>query len=205
MGGTVGSSQIWNRYSYVRNKPLNCFDPNGRDVYYATEKLQRFYEKAAKRNWRVRRTLSLYGPGSGRDLYIKIGKTGTRKTGTLRAGYFKPLEAVHTATTKEMQAAWDDAKANNKDPDAAAVKVHKDSLKITKAEIVLTPTATNFQKLHELGHADHAANDPIGYEEAAQEAAEMDDDAYKQSPSEDYADTYAYEAEKKEPDEPQSQ
>jgi len=30
VGGTVGSSQSWNRYSYVRNNPLAFVDPDGR-------------------------------------------------------------------------------------------------------------------------------------------------------------------------------
>jgi len=30
IGGTVGSSQSWNRYSYVRNNPLTLIDPDGR-------------------------------------------------------------------------------------------------------------------------------------------------------------------------------
>jgi RHS repeat-associated protein len=29
VGGTVGSSQSWNRYSYVRNNPITMVDPNG--------------------------------------------------------------------------------------------------------------------------------------------------------------------------------
>jgi RHS repeat-associated protein len=29
VGGTVGSSQSWNRYSYVRNNPVIMIDPNG--------------------------------------------------------------------------------------------------------------------------------------------------------------------------------
>jgi hypothetical protein len=31
VGGSVGSSQSWNRYSYVKNSPLMLVDPNGED------------------------------------------------------------------------------------------------------------------------------------------------------------------------------
>ena len=34
VGGTIGSSQSWNRYSYVRNNPITRFDPDGlTDIY----------------------------------------------------------------------------------------------------------------------------------------------------------------------------
>jgi len=36
IGGTVGSSQSWNRYSYVLNNPLSLIDPDGRDIEVAT-------------------------------------------------------------------------------------------------------------------------------------------------------------------------
>ena len=45
VGGEVGSSQSWNRYSYVQNNPLSKVDPDGRadqfilDYYYATKDL----------------------------------------------------------------------------------------------------------------------------------------------------------------------
>jgi RHS repeat-associated protein len=32
VGGTVDSSQSWNRYSYVRNNPIRAIDPNGEDL-----------------------------------------------------------------------------------------------------------------------------------------------------------------------------
>jgi len=33
VGGSVGSSQSWNRYSYVENNPIVMVDPRGEDGY----------------------------------------------------------------------------------------------------------------------------------------------------------------------------
>lgn len=42
VGGTVGSSQSWNRYSYVLNEPVGLIDPDGRDVELANRPVQDF-------------------------------------------------------------------------------------------------------------------------------------------------------------------
>ena len=36
VGGTVGSSQSWNRYSYVINNPVKLLDPDGRELRLGT-------------------------------------------------------------------------------------------------------------------------------------------------------------------------
>jgi uncharacterized protein RhaS with RHS repeats len=39
-GGSVGSSQSWNRYSYVLNNPLNLVDPDGEESYLVSRPLE---------------------------------------------------------------------------------------------------------------------------------------------------------------------
>lgn len=75
---------------------------------------------------------------------------------------------------------------------------------VTRAAIVLGPAATANSKLHELGHVDQALRAPGDFREQAAEARKATSaDEYRESASEVYAEYFAYEAAKKDPDGPQ--
>jgi len=50
VGGEVGSSQSWNRYSYVRNNPSNLLDPTGEAVFATGEELKEVGDAVVKRD-----------------------------------------------------------------------------------------------------------------------------------------------------------
>jgi uncharacterized protein RhaS with RHS repeats len=49
VGGRIGSSQSWNRYSYVENKPTGFVDPDGRHLYKSGAIVVGFFSKTLKR------------------------------------------------------------------------------------------------------------------------------------------------------------
>ncbi len=198
VGGKVGSSQSWNRYSYTENNPINGRDPNGLDVIYENKQDRKFFERAAARNSMVRRTLGRFAPGSGRDLVIKrVQDAGQRHTG-------KEVAATTTIDAKygdpgnpEVQAAMVAAYQGEKTDEAglaAMDKVQRNMGDVTKATISIGPKADSFDKLHELGHVDHATTDLGNYLDAAAEAEVMSDSEYEISHSETVADNYATDA-----------
>ncbi len=170
-------------------------DLDGREVTYGSPKLQVFYENAAERNSSVRATLDAYGDGSGRDLHIGYGDPGSRDTGTANAGVFS-VKMTNTATSEEQVAAWE-AAGGGEAGTKAADKVWDDSFGPYEAMIVLSKRTTKRQKLHELGHADHAVKDPRGHLRSANDAEGMSDADYKKSESETVANEYARAAARK--------
>jgi RHS repeat-associated protein len=195
IGGKIGSSQSWNRYAYAENNPVNGRDPDGLDVIYENKKDKKFFEKAAARNSMVRRTLDRFAPGSGRDLLIRrVKDAGQRRTGTQNAATATIAHREGDPGDPAVQAAMVAAYQGEKTDEAglaAMEKTQRDMGEVTGATINIGPQAGEFEKLHELGHVDHATTDLGDYLDAAAEAEAMSDSNYEISHSENVADNYA--------------
>ena len=71
------------------------------------------------------------------------------------------------------------------------------------AKVVLGPKADNQDKLHELGHLDQALRDPEGFIRDSEEAEKATSEKeYKESRSEVYADTFADDTKRNQPEPP---
>jgi RHS repeat-associated protein len=196
------TSQRWNRYMYAAGDPVRLIDPNGRDVFYDNAKDRKFFERRADKNWKVRRTLAYFGPGTGRDLFIKRGDPGDRKTGKELVGSAQPEIDLLPGYDAKMRQVYDQTKGDHATKAAAADKVYDASFYVKRAVITLGPGADNSTRLHELGHVNQAIDAPLVYQAQAEEAENMSDADYQGSASEDSANTYMEEAKKNEPDEP---
>jgi RHS repeat-associated protein len=199
---SLGSAQRWNRYAYAVGSPLAFVDLDGRDISYANDKDRRFYERAARRNWRARRVLEAFAPGTGNMLKVERGDPGKHGNGTPRAAATK-VTTGQPPTQQEMIQAYDEA-GGGAAGDAAANELYEYNVGRVEATIVLGPEASDHQKLHELGHVNHALENPEEFHRQAEEAnSAATDKEYRETPSEQYAEDFALSAKKKDPEPPE--
>jgi hypothetical protein len=180
-------------YAYVQNNPIKFLDLDGREISYSTEKDRKFYEKAAKKNSRVRRLLAAFGPGTNRDLEIRRGNPGSHQGGFDRVAFTK-VGIGRQASQTAMISAFDGAGGGVAGTAAAETVFETAANDVTGAVITLGSRATGNDKLHELGHLEQALLFPQEFLEQAEEAGRaVTVEAYNETLSEIYAEAFANE------------
>jgi RHS repeat-associated protein len=162
----TGRPQKWNRFSYVVNNPMIFADPNGREeVVFLDDRAKALFVRLEARNPGVRTTLNRYRQKGSQDLHIGFGDAG-----------IDPI-------SKENRKGVFDSKLDVSSYDYAAMPV-QDSSSILEATgkyiIGASPTGPAILILdseelpansklerqvaiHEVGHAESAAVDPVRY------------------------------------------
>lgn len=161
--------QRWNRYAYGRNNPLKYVDPDGREVTYANAQLQTFFGFLSARSASVRGTLGLFtGPGKP-DLFIQQADAGKDIDGTENAGVFSTSSKNYGVdyTGKEDQIRPGMTAEQIEDLGAWSL-VGQSTLTLDSGlTINVREKRTIGVAVHELGHADQAARQPLGYKRDA--------------------------------------
>jgi RHS repeat-associated protein len=176
LGGRLSVPQTWNRYSYSLNNPLKLVDPDGLEVTYADKRLQAVFTRLAARSATVRDTLALYtGPGKP-DLFIQRGDAGNDRSGEKATGVFKPditpnYKRPDGSYTVSDEAGKDQFPATGKNLTGAELK--SGTLTIS-SDTPPSSAAESNVAVHELGHADSAARDPLGYLQKGANDMELD-------------------------------
>jgi RHS repeat-associated protein len=155
--------QRWNRYVYGRNNPLRYIDPDGREIYYADAALKQLFGFLASRSDTARATLELF-VGSGKpDLFVVKGSAGKDADGTPAIGRFAPSGFNVSYAGKESQLTPDKTSQQLQDLGTWTLTggtiTLDTSLRMSTSDRLTVTTA-----LHELGHADQAARNPLQYQ-----------------------------------------
>jgi RHS repeat-associated protein len=157
----LANPQLWNLYAYCRNSPVTYWDPDGMDVFYATEQLKSFFGALAARSRKVRNTLAFY-EGDGRpNLYVRQGDAGQDMDGEKAYGSFAadiiPDYGENLAKiTSEMTL--------EKIENLATWSVREAPLIVDSSlTLGIFNRHTITYALHELGHADQAVRFPLQY------------------------------------------
>jgi RHS repeat-associated protein len=188
--GAVSNPQLWNLYAYCGNNPITFLDPDGCEVIYASENLRAFFGSLAARSKMVRSTLALYEGQNAPNLIVQYGEVepdidGMRAYGNFRADIIADYagmkeQAVPGMTLEQIE-------------DLATWSIKKGILTIdNNLALSISDKATVLTALHELGHADQAARNPLEYRRQARIKRNPDGTPmrHERRPAEIYAHNY---------------
>ncbi len=161
----LGMPQSWNRYAYSLNNPVRFFDPNGkewRDSARRINGLEGMLDHLASRSLEVWQTLSRYEGEQSPDLEFRIADVGRRLPGQ-EQGNFK-------MRWNSADATWDYDKVKTETDlvpkNATAIKIESGLITLDDGLNINLSAKDGLavrSVIHELGHADSAARDPLGY------------------------------------------
>ncbi|MBP8600438.1 MAG: RHS repeat-associated core domain-containing protein [Candidatus Saccharicenans sp.] len=186
----LSNPQLWNLYAFCHNNPVTYWDPDGMDVFYATEQLRSFFATLAARSQKVRDTLALY-EGEGRpNLHIGQGDAekdidGDKAYGSFAADIIPDYGENLTKLTPGMTL--------EEMENLATWSVREATLVLdTSLTISIFDRDTVRHALHELGHADQAARSPLQYRRDLRNIRDKKGNILKHEdrPAEIYADQY---------------
>jgi RHS repeat-associated protein len=163
VGGKADNPQTWNRYAYARNNPLKFVDPNGLEVKYANQHLQRLFTRLATTSPMVRTTLNRYTGEGKPDLFITRGDVPSDKGGGRAYGNFKADQPeVNFKATYDMSNLKDFAVWPDTGKFLTGVTLLSATITLDKS-LPEGSSAESNVAVHELGHADFAARDALKY------------------------------------------
>jgi RHS repeat-associated protein len=166
--GHVRDPQSWNRYTYARDNPVKLVDPNGFEVMYANDHLRALFTYLSARLPQVRATLARYTGAGKPDLLIQRGDAGHDPlTGEKNRGSFVPLitpsyQRPDTSYTVSDPSGKDLWPATGKNLTGAELK--SATLTLDSSLVAGSKEEANVA-VHETGHADDAAKDPVAFEQ----------------------------------------
>jgi hypothetical protein len=182
--GSPADPQSWNRYAYTEGNPQSYLDADGHVVTYATKGVEAYTGREAALNPEVQATLDLYA--GSLNLFITAGSVGNTREGQKEAGEFSVTADMNTV---EYTGNYDNLKS-----DADLCPANCDFVTSIKfkndATITIGPDAKEEDFLHELGHADQFAHNPLQFVKDQSEKATKGKEHDKQ-PAEIYANNYA--------------
>jgi len=174
----VVDPQRWNRYAYANNNPLKFIDPDGREITYASPALEALFTFLSARSESARATLAQYEGPDNPTLAISQSELGENSDGLL-GGLFTPSFGY---TTDVPPGSGDfEGLRGLSDADIAAgiesgrlltsATLRNATLKLdTSLNLSMQQLGRSKQErrtigvaLHELGHADLAAKDPLRF------------------------------------------
>ncbi|MEW6364474.1 MAG: RHS repeat-associated core domain-containing protein, partial [Acidobacteriota bacterium] len=187
----IHDPQSWNLYAYCRNNPVTLLDPDGRKIDYQNPQVRIFVEYLASRSRAVRDTLARYDADDDPDLRIEQVELGENADGEL-AGLFIPDWGEFTMDSPPGSGNWEALRGLTEDQIMAgrasgnlltSVALTGGTLQLDSSlDLNIDPSgkSRDFRQaisdaLHEFGHGELAARDPLRFYRLSQAVNQMRD------------------------------